>query len=55
MHAMDAYDRTEILYVLLLLNISARSRWSVGHAFLHGVKNGQNSMNRRLAEFQNRN
>jgi hypothetical protein len=54
MHAMEAYDRAEILYVLILPNVVARSRWSVGCALLLGGKIRQNSVNRRLAGFQNR-
>jgi hypothetical protein len=53
-HATDACDITEILHVLILLKIGASSRWSVGYALLHGGKNFQNSMNRKLAGFQNR-
>jgi len=52
MHAMESYDNTEILYVLLI-NIGAKSRWSVGYALRHGRKSRQDSMNRRLAGFQN--
>jgi len=40
---------------MILLNIGARSWWSVGYALRHGGKNRQNSMNRRLVGFHNRN
>lgn len=53
MHVMQAYDSTEILYVLILLNIGARSRWKVGYALQHGGKSRQDLMNRRLDGFQN--
>ena len=43
-----------VYYVLLLRNNGARSRCSVGYALRHGGKSRQNSMNWRLAGFQNR-